>query len=344
MNKTWKERLSHLMQHLLFWVVSFFILLRVMDQDGNINVIDVIYTLLFHIHLVIAVSLNTLILIPKHLEKGNYVAYGFTTLANFGLGLSLYRLSFDPISDWIFPDFYFVAVYEWYETVGIIFIYLLFSTLLVLSKSWFQALALKKELAEVKQLSTDNELKMLRAQISPHFLFNSLNTIYGQSLKSDPKAPQSIISLSEILRYNLEKSSDELALLSDEIKYLKDYIDLQKARLEYPDQLRLNVLGEVDEQRVPSLMIIEFLENALKYGNIQTEGAFIDLKITCGKNAIEIHCANSVDPSHKPMSASTGMGLDNIRKRLDLLYPEKHEFEAVQKELEYTITLRLSHG
>jgi hypothetical protein len=344
MKTKWRNRLNHLTQHLLFWVVSFFLLLRVMDQDGDITVIDVIYTLIFHIHLVIVVSLNTLFLIPRHLEKGQYVAYAFTTLANLGLGLSLYRLSFDPISDWLFPDFYFVAVYEWYETLGIIFVYLLFSTMLLLSKSWFQALALKKELAEVKQLSTDNELKMLRAQISPHFLFNSLNTIYGQSLKSDPQAPKSIMSLSEILRYNLQKSSEELALLEDEIKYLKDYIALQKARLEYPEQLRLNVLGEVDELRVPSLMIIEFLENALKYGNIQTEGAFIDLKITCASGYIEIQCVNSLDPKAKPKAESTGVGLENIRKRLELLYPGKYQLDLKPGELEYTLKLRLENG
>ena len=344
MKTKWTSRLTHLIQHLLFWVVSFFLLLLVMDQDGEITVIDVIYTLIFHLHLVIVVSLNTLYLIPRYLEKGQYTAYAFTTLANIGLGLNLYRLSYDPISDWLFSDFYFVAVYEWYETVGIIFVYLLFSTLLLLSKSWFQALALKKELAEVKQLSTDNELKMLRAQISPHFLFNSLNTIYGQSLKNDPQAPRSIMSLSEILRYNLEKSSEELALLEDEIKYLKDYIALQKARLEYPEQLRVNVLGEVNEQRVPSLMIIEFLENALKYGNIQTEGAFIDIKITCGKDHIEIQCTNSIDPNGVEESHSTGVGLENIRKRLELLYPDRFNLDLTRKELEFALNLRLEDG
>ena len=88
-----------------------------------------------------------------------------------------------------FPDFYFVAVYEPHETLGILLIYYVVSTLLVLSKSWFKALSLRKEVAELKELTSANELKSLRSQVSPHFLFNSLNTIYGLSIKKAPETP-----------------------------------------------------------------------------------------------------------------------------------------------------------
>ena len=338
-----KSILIHLTQHLLFWVVSFFVLLRLMDQDGETNLIDVIYTGLFHIHLVIFVSLNTLLFIPRDLEKGKYWLYGAMIFLLFGFSFQIYQITFEWISDWIFPDYYFVAVYEPHETFGILLIYFVFSTLLVLSKSWFKTLSLQKEVAELKELKSANELKSLRAQVSPHFLFNSLNTIYGLSIKKAPETPESVLSLSQILRYNLEQSDEELADLRDEVDYLKDYIKLQKARLDYPEQLRMIVLGNIEDQKVPTLMLIEFLENALKHGNIQSEGAFINLKLTVSPDSLEMICSNSIDNHKKDEVSSTGVGMENIRKRLELLYPAKHLLTVNEKSHEYEVELRLNY-
>jgi len=333
----------HLIQHGLFWVASFFVLLRVMDQDGETTTLDIIYTGLFHIHLITFVGILFYLLIPRHLQKAQYVPFALTSVGLFGFGYFIYQFTFNSISDWLFPDFYFVAVYEPVETLSILLIYYILTTLLFLSRSWFESIALQKEVAELKELSSTNELKMLKAQISPHFLFNSLNTIYGQSLKNDPRTPESILSLSQILRYNLEQSSEELADLQDEIKYVKDYINLRKARLDFPDQLRMIVLGEVEEQKVPSMMLIEFLENALKHGNIQTKGAFIDLKITISRDSVEILCSNSIEKERKNDAVSTGVGLENTRKRLELLFPSKHLLTVKEKNYEFLVELTLSY-
>lgn len=336
-----KLMVSHLIQHLLFWVISFFVLLRVMDQDGDATILDVIYTGLFHIHLVSFVYILLFLLIPRHLNKSQFVPFAITSVGLFGFGYFLYQFTFNSISDWLFPDFYFVAVYEPIESLSILLIYYVITTLLFLSRSWFEALELKKEVAELRELNSRNELKALRAQISPHFLFNSLNTIYGLSIKKAEETPEKVLSLSKILRYNLEKSNDELASLADEINYVKEYIELQKARLDYPDQLRMVVMGSVTDQKVPSLMFIEFLENALKHGNIQQEGAFIDLKLTVDANKLEMVCSNSIDQTQNTPSTSTGVGLDNISKRLALLYPQKHVMDVREKDHEFVIELRL---
>jgi len=344
MNSTIKTVLSHLIQHGLFWVASFFVLLRVMDQDGETTTLDIIYTGLFHIHLIAFVGILFYLLIPRHLQKAQYIPFALTSVGLFGFGYFMYQFTFNSISDWLFPDLYFVAVYEPVETLSILLIYYVLTTLLFLSRSWFESIALQKEVAELKELSSTNELKMLKAQISPHFLFNSLNTIYGQSLKKDPSTPESILSLSQILRYNLEQSSEELADLQDEIKYVKDYINLQKARLDFPTQLRMIVLGDVEEQKVPSMMLIEFLENALKHGNIQTQGAFIDLKITISPDSVEIICSNSIEKERKNEAVSTGVGLENTRKRLELLFPSKHILTVKEKNYEFLVELTLSYG
>ena len=339
-----KTFFAHLMQHLLFWVVSFLVLLRLMDQDGGTTVIDVIYTGLFHIHLIIFVSTLYYLLIPRHLKTRQYIQFSITSVGLFGLGYFLYQFTFNSISDWIFPDFYFIAVYEPVETFGILLIYYIVNTMLYLSRSWFETLELQKEVAELRDLSLSNELKALRAQVSPHFLFNSLNTIYGLSIKQAPETPESVLSLSQILRYNLEHSDEELAHLRDEVNYLKDYIKLQKARLDYPDQLRMIVLGEITDQKLPTLMLIEFLENALKHGNIQSDGAFVNLKMTVSPDSFEMICSNSIDRQNEYNAESTGVGMENIYKRLELLYPEKHEITVKEKNHEYEVELRVNYG
>jgi sensor histidine kinase YesM len=331
------------MQHLLFWVVSFFVLLRLMDQDGETTIIDVIYTGLFHIHLVVFVSTLYYLIIPRHLKTAQYIQLFITSIGLFGLGFFMYQFTFNSISDWLFPDFYFVAIYEPVETFGILLIYYIINILLYLSRSWFESLELQKEVAELRDLSSSNELKALRAQVSPHFLFNSLNTIYGLSIKKAPETPESVLSLSQILRYNLEQSDEELANLKDEVDYLKDYIKLQKARLDYPDQLRMIVLGQITDQKVPTLMLIEFLENALIHGNIQSEGAFINLKITVSSDNLEMICSNSIDKEIVNEISSTGVGMQNSKKRLELLYPAKHLLTVKEKNHEYEVELRLNY-
>lgn len=343
MSSKMKTILTHLIQHILFWVVSFFVLLRVMDQDGQTTLIDVIYTGLFHIHLIAFVATLYYLLIPRHLSKAQYVPFAITSVGLFGFGYFMYQFTFNSISDWLFPEFYFVAVYEPLETFGILLIYYIINTLLYLSRSWFDSLELQKEVAQLRDLSSTNELRALRAQISPHFLFNSLNTIYGLSIKKAPETPESVLSLSQILRYNLEQSDEELASLRDEVDYLKDYIKLQKARLDYPDQLRMIVLGEITDQKVPTLILIEFLENALKHGNIQSEGAFINLKMTVSPESFEMVCSNSIDKEKTNEISSTGVGMENTRKRLELLYPAKHLLTVKEKNHEYEVELRLNY-
>ncbi|MCR9131535.1 MAG: histidine kinase [bacterium] len=336
-----KTMLNHLIQHVLFWVISFSVLLRVMDQDGETTLLDVIYTGLFHVHLVCFVYTLLFLLIPRHLNKSQFIPFAMTSVGLFGFGYFLYQFTFNSIADWLFPDFYFVAVYEPIESLSILLIYYVITTLLFLSRSWFEALELKKEVAELRELNSNNELKALRAQISPHFLFNSLNTIYGLSIKKAPETPERILSLSQILRYNLEQSNDELAPLRDEMNYLKDYIELQKARLDYPEQLRMVILGDISDQKVPSLIFIELLENALKHGNIQQEGAFVNLKLTLNSGSIEMICSNSIEKQASKSSVSTGVGLENIRKRLQLQYPENHDLEISQNEYEFVVSVRL---
>ena len=164
-------------RNLIFWAVSFFVLLRLFNRTEYINPIDVIYTFLFHIPLWIGVGLHAYAL-RNSFDKGKYGVYAFQFLL---LTLTVipqgYFFSFDVLADWIFPDFYFVAVYSWPEIIGIGAIYVIITLLLHVAISWSKQQEELKKVSELREQKRTAELQALRAQINPHFLFNALNTV-----------------------------------------------------------------------------------------------------------------------------------------------------------------------
>lgn len=273
-----------------------------------------------------------------------YVAYISGIISLTAMSYFVYHLSYDTLASLIFPEFYFVAVYEWYETFGILSIYLISTSLLEFSKGWFREAALRKELAETKELNAENELKVLRAQINPHFLFNSLNTIYGMTLSKDEKAPETILALSDILRYNLESFGHENATLKEELSYFKNYLNLQKKRLDYPEQVELAITGNAGDKSFPSLLLIELLENALKHGNIEEKGSFIHIEVAITEQSANIKIRNSKDESGKAEKEGNGMGLENCKRRLDLLYPAKHKFNTKDTSTEFNVHMEINYA
>ena len=228
-------------RNLIFWAVSFFVLLRLFNRTEYINPIDVIYTFLFHIPLWIGVGLHAYAL-RSSFDKGKYGVYAFQFLL---LTLTVipqgYFFSFDVLADWIFPDFYFVAVYSWPEIIGIGAIYVIITLLLHVAISWSEQQEELKKVSELREQKRTAELQALRAQINPHFLFNTLNTIYGETLKKTEKAPALVLQLSDILRYVVDTSKKEEVPVADEITYIQNFITLQKQRYSRPGQIYVEI-------------------------------------------------------------------------------------------------------
>ncbi|MCP9234567.1 sensor histidine kinase [Lewinella sp. JB7] len=195
--------------------------------------------------------------------------------------------------------------------------------------------------AQREQLAT--ELKFLKSQVNPHFLFNSLNNIYTLTLLHDEKAPESLLRLSGMLRYMLYDSETEVVPLGREIEYIRNYIAL----LQLKDSRGLNVTAELDDSRpdlpIAPLLLIPFVENAFKHSRIEDlDRGFIHITLTTRARGIAFTVTNSL-PAVQSSSGDRvgGIGLDNVRKRLELLYPDRHQLSVEPQAEQFRITLSL---
>lgn len=335
-----KSTLLNITQNSLFWVISFIVLLRLFTRADEIRTIDVIYTALFHLPLFIGVIWNQIAL--KHfLEKGNRIAYGLAFLMAVIFIVQIYPLTFDILAPLLFPDYYFITVYEWYEIAGIGLVYVSLSLLLYLASGWFKQQESIAQLAQLKEEKTVAELQALRARINPHFLFNSLNTIYGETLKKSAKAPKLVLELSDLLRYVVDHTDEEQVPLKQELAYVEKFIHLQKVRVDNPDRITFSADTETQDLMLPPLLLITFIENCFKHGSVSEETDFIHISIKTAGNRLTLNTKNSVAEKAFTPDQKSSLGLENARRRLELSLPDNYSLDYESKNNEYHLTLTL---
>ena len=331
-------------QHLLFWSASVVVLTFFFAYEPRPVWSDWVYTLLFHLSLWWAVYWNLFFLIPRWLQHGRYALYALGVLA---VGLSaiwINQTTFRFWSDHLFPGYYFISYYEWRDLALFVLIYLSLTTLLKLSKAWFQLNQQRQRLREVERERLDAELSALRSQINPHFFFNSLNSLYSLSLDRDERVPAALLQLSQNMRYVLYESNTPLVELRHELAYLRNYLELQRLRVEDRVDLRLEVEGKLEEHRLAPLLFIPLVENAFKHGLRAREGRpYVHIRLEAGPQRMHFSIENSFVPpgltDDRP--AGGGIGLQNLRRRLELLYPQEGKLVLRSTDDRYCATLEI---
>jgi two-component system, LytTR family, sensor kinase len=187
---------------------------------------------------------------------------------------------------------------------------------------------------------TNTELIYLRKQTNPHFLFNSLNSIYSLAHKKSDLVPDAIVTLSELMRYMLYETDNKTVALEKEINYIQNYIELQKLRLNDIEDIFVNVHGNTKNQFIEPLLLISFVENAFKYGTDYKGAAHVKIKIFILEDNLDFWIENRIENYIKDPDNS-GIGLVNIQNRLDLLYPNAHELTITQDNQYYRVHLNL---
>ncbi len=182
----------------------------------------------------------------------------------------------------------------------------------------------EKQKIVLEKEKTHAELSFLKQQINPHFLFNSLNSIYSQAITQSEEVKDSILMLSSVLRYILYESQNELVALKDELRIMEDYILLHKLRLTDKVKLDLQVKGEVGNHKIEPLLLVPFIENAFKYGVDNVNESFINIYLEVQDQFLEFKVTNKIIGAVEEEKYS-GIGVKNIQRRLELLYPDKHE-------------------
>ena len=190
----------------------------------------------------------------------------------------------------------------------------------ILAIHWFRQ---HSRIATLEKQQVQAELDVLKQQINPHFFFNTLNNLYALSLTRSAKTPQVILQLSELMRYVIYEGQKEQVPLSAEVKYMEDYLHLQKIRMHKSVDVQLHHEGYDPSLQISPLLLIILIENAFKHGVEPAEGAsFLHIKLQTEKDEVYFTCRNSVEPAEKEMAK--GIGLENLRRRLQLLYPGDH--------------------
>jgi len=187
---------------------------------------------------------------------------------------------------------------------------------------------------------TNTELIYLRKQTNPHFLFNSLNSIYSLAHKKSDLVPDAIVTLSELMRYMLYETDNKTVALEKEVNYIQNYIELQKLRLNNIEDIFVNVHGDTRNKFIEPLLLISFVENAFKYGTDYKGAAHVKIKIFISENNLDFWIENTIE-SYVKDPENSGIGLANIQNRLDLLYPDAHELTITQDNEFYRVHLNL---
>lgn len=232
---------------------------------------------------------------------------------------------------------------NWLETLS----YNFFSTLwylglmvpLKLSIDWYQQ---QRQLQKIAVEKLQAEVNFLRAQVNPHFLFNILNSLYALTLKKSDLAPDMVLKLSEMMEYMLYDSDEARVPLEKEIGYLQNYIELERLRCGDHSDIVLEIKGQPNRQEIAPLLLLPLVENAFKHGiGKQTNQPWLHSTLLLEPEGVEM----TVENNRPPASAATGkggIGLTNLRKRLELLYPGLHRLSIEEQPTRFRVTLQIS--
>jgi two-component system, LytTR family, sensor kinase len=195
---------------------------------------------------------------------------------------------------------------------------------------------------ELEKEKLNSELAFLKNQISPHFFFNTLNNIYSLISINAGDSQKAVLKLSKLMRYLLYESDHGNTKLSNEIEFMNNYIDLMKLRMSEKINLTVSFPDRYDDISIPPLLFIPFIENAFKHGISYREKSFINISLETDKNEISFRCVNSlVKTGEESDSGHSGIGLENVKKRLGLIFPGSHDLKINKSETEFEVLLRV---
>jgi len=326
-------------KELLFQVVLHLVVLFFYAYHQHDRIIEG-YKVVFFLNYLIATSLVSYWLLPHFFYSKKYLSFFlYFTLIVAGVIL-IEELVLEKI---FFPD-----------TRGAKFPGVLFSLLDVLPiisilsgfKFAWDALNKQREVEDLKATVQESELQFLKSQINPHFLFNNLNNLYSYAIENSPKTPTIILELSGVLRYMLYECKEQFVPLAKEIEQLKNFTQLNELQIEDRGVIQFETQNIQSHYQIAPLILIVFIENAFKHSQAsQSEDIFISINIELSnRGRLHFTCKNNYQPLANTQDLANGIGLENVKKRLQLLYPNTHDLDIQKTDLRYEVRLSMQLG
>ncbi len=332
--------IKYKLHHLFFWMLVFGLWYYLRYQDYPTTRIAVEITLLKVADLALLVYITNYLLIPGLLYKKKYIVFtalflliiaASAVLKVFVMGEilkqpRLFSLSGDlktRLYENVISDFFLVLAGAAFRLI-------------------FDYFKIQQRMTEVAKEKAETELSFLKSQINPHFLFNSLNSVYFLIHKDNADAREALHKFSEMLRYQLYEMNGDKIPVEREITYLKDYVDLQHLRKDEKYQVQFNCTADVKGFLIEPLLLIPFVENAFKHISHNSDNSnFVKMDISRNNGALLFTVENSREPGQKQNGKRVGIGLANVKRRLELLYPGRHELNIEETDKIFSVKLNL---
>jgi LytS/YehU family sensor histidine kinase len=322
---------SRVAYHLYFWIFFFGLMFLSSGAEEESLTVRIVNSLEYIAFLVVPVYIHFFIL-DRFFYKKKYAIYVLSLVATLiGWGYIVHR-------------FFYQRHMEKSSLAGaivMVFFMLLISTSIkVLADSVKQRFLMQQ--IEAKQVQT--ELRLLKTQINPHFLFNTLNNLFGMARKQDPQTADGISGLSHLMRYMIYESNVDLISLEKEIQQINRLIELQKLRFAKDDDIQIDfsIDGEAEKVQIPPMLLIPFVENAFKHGISLSAPSFVRIHLNADEDMLEFSVNNSKHfRSDNKEDFGLGIGLQNVSRRLELLYPGNHELAISDGEKVFEVRLVL---
>ena len=276
-------------------------------------------------------------LLPRYLYPKKYY--------HFFIGLALVVATVLVVEEFILERIYFPDTRgKYYQGLLLTLIDVTpVMTILVGFKFGWDALRKQREVDQLKVAAEENELQFLKSQINPHFLFNNLNNLYAYAIEQSPKTPTIILELSAVLRYMLYECRERYVPLSKELEQLKNFTQLNELQIEERGEVTFEAPTDTGPFQIAPLILMVFIENAFKHSQAsQSSGIRIKIKAELDASGnLDFYCSNSFLPTSNTEKINAGIGLENVRKRLQLIYPNAHTLDIAQEDGLFSVHLRI---
>ena len=342
------SRIVRVLEHIVFWCAALLLFTFVYGRISH-NFYGAFIFQLFTLPIYLLAAYFTLyVIIPRYLltkrYKGLFVSSFYMVLGSAYLEilLTIYLFVIPPAFltiKYIRPIE--VSTLDIYMRLIGVYAVVFFAAIIKLIKNWYNIQTRNRELQKEK---LEAELNFLKSQVHPHFLFNTLNNLYALTLKKSEKSPEVVLKLSEILDYMLYESNEEETDLEKEVQLIKNYISLEELRFGKRLKINVEINGDIARQKIAPLILFPFVENCFKHGVSKTnETALIEIKINLEENFLSFEATNSKPKSviKEKTQTGNGIGLQNITKRLNILYKGCHKLEIDDTEKSYNVKLEI---